>query len=182
MPFDSKADLSANGRKEGIYMIKYKFDTTVQHIKYQVLREVARHAWEDDLLAHLLDIPKDVVPIDEPNSEFDAYKELAVLSERVKLAIGGDGSNPNIIQALDVACNKCPTGGYTVTDFCRGCLAITVMPYVPVTQLPWTNTITHTLTKANALTVVSVQASVLSPRLSIKRDPASSPVKRAPSP
>lgn len=104
-------------------MIKYKFDTTVQHIKYQVLREVARHAWEDDLLAHLLDIPKDVVPIDEPNSEFDAYKELAVLSERVKLAIGGDGSNPNIIQALDVACNKCPTGGYTVTDFCRGCLA-----------------------------------------------------------
>lgn len=100
MPFDSKADLSANGRKEGIYMIKYKFDTTVQHIKYQVLREVARHAWEDDLLAHLLDIPKDVVPIDEPNSEFDAYKELAVLSERVKLASAATAPTRTLFRLL----------------------------------------------------------------------------------
>ncbi len=121
-PLDFKADFTVE-RKVSVIMIKYKFDTTVQHLKYQVLREVARHAWEGDLLAHLMDIPKEIVPIDEPVSEFDAFKELAILSERVKLAIGGDGTNPNVIQALDVACNKCPTGGYTVTEFCRGCLA-----------------------------------------------------------
>ena len=27
-----------------------KFDTKVQHLKYKVLREVARHAWNDTLL------------------------------------------------------------------------------------------------------------------------------------
>lgn len=104
-------------------MTQYKFDTTVQLLKYQVLREVAYHAWEGDLLTHIMDIPKDIIPYDEPTSEFDAYKERAILSERVKLAIGGDDSHPNIVQALDIACNKCPTGGYTITDFCRGCLA-----------------------------------------------------------
>lgn len=70
-------------------MTQYKFDTTVQLLKYQVLREVAYHAWEGDLLTHIMDIPKDIIPYDEPTSEFDAYKERAILSERVKLAIAG---------------------------------------------------------------------------------------------
>ena len=35
-----------------------KFDTKVQHLKYKVLREVAREAWNDTLLDNLLDIPK----------------------------------------------------------------------------------------------------------------------------
>ena len=26
----------------------YKFDTKVQHLKYKVLRTVARHAWDSD--------------------------------------------------------------------------------------------------------------------------------------
>lgn len=104
-------------------MTQYKFDTSVQLLKYQVLQQVAYHAWEGDLLTHLMDIPKAIIPVDAPTSEFDAYKERAILSERVKLAIGGDPSQEHIIQALDIACNKCPSGGYTVTDFCRGCLA-----------------------------------------------------------
>jgi len=35
-----------------------KFDTKVQHLKYKVLREVARLAWEDTLLENVLDIPQ----------------------------------------------------------------------------------------------------------------------------
>ena len=35
-----------------------KFDTKVQHLKYKVLREVARQAWADTLFDNLLDIPK----------------------------------------------------------------------------------------------------------------------------
>ena len=30
-----------------------KFDTKVQHLKYKVLREVARHAWNGNLLEHI---------------------------------------------------------------------------------------------------------------------------------
>ena len=32
-----------------------KFDTKVQHLKYKVLREVARQAWADTLLENLLE-------------------------------------------------------------------------------------------------------------------------------
>ena len=39
-----------------------KFDTKVQHLKYKVLREVARHAWNDTLLENVLEIPKQIVP------------------------------------------------------------------------------------------------------------------------
>ena len=51
------------------------------------------------------------------------YKERAILSERVKLAMGGDKSNPNVIEVIDIACDECPVGGYEVTDACRGCIA-----------------------------------------------------------
>ncbi len=51
------------------------------------------------------------------------YKERAILGERVKLAMGGDKSNPNVIEVIDIACDECPVGGYEVTDACRGCLA-----------------------------------------------------------
>ena len=39
-----------------------KFDTKVQHLKYKVLREVARLAWEDKLLENIMDIPGKLVP------------------------------------------------------------------------------------------------------------------------
>ena len=51
------------------------------------------------------------------------YKERAILSQRVKMAMGGDKSNPNIIEVIDIACDECPAAGYEVTDSCRGCLA-----------------------------------------------------------
>ena len=100
-----------------------KFDTKVQHLKYKVLREVARHAWDDTLLEHVLDIPEIIVPGKEPTMRCCVYKERAILGERVKLAMGGDKSNPNVIEVIDIACDECPVGGYEVTDACRGCLA-----------------------------------------------------------
>ena len=39
-----------------------KFDTKVQYLKYKVLREVAREAWNDTLLENILDIPRKIVP------------------------------------------------------------------------------------------------------------------------
>ncbi|MEA4912330.1 MAG: 4Fe-4S dicluster domain-containing protein [Oscillospiraceae bacterium] len=100
-----------------------KFDTKVQHLKYQVLREVARHAWRDDLLEHITDIPREIIPGKAPSMRCCVYKERAILAERVKLATGGDKGNPNVIEVIDIACDDCPAGGYQVTDACRGCLA-----------------------------------------------------------
>ena len=100
-----------------------KFDTQVQHLKYKVLREVARLAWNDELLEKVLDIPQQIVPGKSPTMRCCVYKERAILSERVKLAMGGDRSNPNVIEVIDIACDECPIGGYVVTDSCRGCLA-----------------------------------------------------------
>ena len=100
-----------------------KFDTKVQHLKYKVLREVARQAFNGTLLENMMDIPKVIVPGKEPTMRCCVYKERAILSERVKLAMGGDKSNPNVIEVIDIACDECPVGGYEVTDACRGCIA-----------------------------------------------------------
>ena len=100
-----------------------KFDTKVQHLKYKVLREVARLAWKDTLLEHVMDIPKTIVPGNESTMRCCVYKERAILGERVKIAMGGDKNNPNVIEVIDIACDECPVGGYEVTNACRGCLA-----------------------------------------------------------
>lgn len=100
-----------------------KFDTKVQYLKYKVLREVARQAWNDTLLENVLEIPKTIVPGKTSTMRCCVYKERAILGERVKLAMGGNTDNPNIIEVIDIACDECPAAGYEVTDSCRGCLA-----------------------------------------------------------
>ena len=100
-----------------------KFDTKVQHLKYKVLREVARLAWEDKLLEHVMDVPAKLAPGKEATMRCCVYKERAILGERVKIAMGGDRENPNVIEVIDIACDECPVGGYEVTNACRGCLA-----------------------------------------------------------
>ena len=100
-----------------------KFDTKVQYLKYKVLREVAKHSWSDTLIENLWDIPKSISPGKEPTMRCCVYKERAILAQRVKMAMGGDKSNPNVIEVIDIACDECPAAGYEVTDSCRGCLA-----------------------------------------------------------
>ncbi len=100
-----------------------KFDTKVQYLKYKVLREVAKQAWNDTLLENVLEIPKMIVPGKTSTMRCCVYKERAILGERVKIAMGGDKENPNIIEVIDIACDECPAAGYEVTDSCRGCLA-----------------------------------------------------------
>lgn len=100
-----------------------KFDTKVQYLKYKVLREVARHEWDGTLTDSLLDIPKTIVPGKVPTMRCCVYKERAILSERVKQAIGGEKDSPHVIEVIDIACDECPAAGYEVTASCRGCLA-----------------------------------------------------------
>lgn len=100
-----------------------KFDTKVQYLKYKVLREVARQAWNGTLYENLFDIPKIIVPGNTPTMRCCVYKERAILSERVKIAMGGDKNDPNVIEVIETACDECPMGGYEITNSCRGCLA-----------------------------------------------------------
>lgn len=101
-----------------------KFDTKVQYIKYKVLKELAREAWNDNLTPQVvLDIPKRIVPGKIPTMRCCVYKERAILAERVKLAMGEEEDNRKVIEVIDIACEECPMGGYEVTNACRGCLA-----------------------------------------------------------
>ena len=87
----------------------------MQLLKYKVLREVARQAWNDTLLQNVLDIPKTIVPGETSTMRCCVYKERAILDERVRIAMGGDKENPNVIEVIDIACGECPAAGYEVT-------------------------------------------------------------------
>ena len=100
-----------------------KFDTKVQELKYKVLKEVAKSYMAGTLEQDIPDIPKRIAPGPKPTMRCCVYKERAIAGERVKLAMGGDPNNPNMLEIIDAACDQCPIGGMEVTDACRGCLA-----------------------------------------------------------
>lgn len=100
-----------------------KFDTKVQELKNRVLTQVAHHAFNDNLYEKLIDIPKEIINTKKPMVRCCIYKEQVIVKERVKLAIGGNKDNPNVVEVINIACDECPVGGYEVTNACRGCLA-----------------------------------------------------------
>lgn len=100
-----------------------KFDTNVQELKFKVLKRVAKSAIAGNLLEDYNDIAKEIVPGPKPTMRCCIYKERAIVLERIKLALGGNKDNPNIVEVLPIACDECPTGGYEVTNRCRGCIA-----------------------------------------------------------
>ena len=100
-----------------------KFETRVKQLKYEVLKEVAEASFDDRLAGTVLDIPKKIIPGNKPTMRCCVYKERAILGERVKLAMGGNPDNPNVIEVISIACDECTKTGYQVTDNCRGCIA-----------------------------------------------------------
>ena len=106
-----------------------KFDTKVQHLKYKVLREVAKEAWNGTLTDNILDIPQRIVPGSTPTMRCCIDKERTILADRIKIAMGGDKNNPNVIEVIENACDRCPTGGYEVTNALLFCLALSVITF-----------------------------------------------------
>lgn len=101
------------------------YETKIQELKVNILAEVARMTWDRtiDNAAHLLDIPEKIIPGPEANLRCCIYKERAIVNSRVKMAMGGDKSNPNVVEVLPIACDECPVTEMTVSASCRGCLA-----------------------------------------------------------
>lgn len=100
-----------------------EFENYVQYIKYSVLKEVAKSKYNNSLDTDILSIPEKIVKGPEAESRCCIYKERAIINERVKLALGGNKDNKNLIEVIDMACDDCPIHRYVVTDACRGCLA-----------------------------------------------------------
>ncbi|MBE6993464.1 MAG: 4Fe-4S dicluster domain-containing protein [Ruminococcaceae bacterium] len=110
-----------------------RFDTDVQELKYKVLKEVARLTLNDALTPeNTLAISETIIPEgSKPTMRCCIYKERAILNQRVRLALGGDPANPNVVEVLPIACDECPVDGITVTQACRGCIAHRCMNACP---------------------------------------------------
>ena len=101
------------------------FETKVQELKYKVLMELAWHTWRgNDAFMVFNEIADEIVTKDEPPlMSCCIYKDRAIVAERIRIALGGNKNNPNVIQVIDIACDECPVAGHVVTDLCRGCVA-----------------------------------------------------------
>lgn len=99
------------------------FETRIQQIKHDVLKEVAGLAFDSCLASQILDIPKKLFPGPKAQLRCCIFKERAIVGERIKLAMGGDSNNSNVIEVLDIACDECPVTEFNVSPACRGCLA-----------------------------------------------------------
>ena len=99
------------------------FETKIQELKTQVLTEVARLTWEDRLQTGILDVPERIIPGPTASLRCCIYKERAIINSRVKMAMGGDKTNPSVVEVLPIACDECPVTEITVSASCRGCLA-----------------------------------------------------------
>ena len=104
--------------------IENRFDTLVQELKWKVLTAIARGYWDGNLSPEEIDaIPYSISPGPKATMRCCIYKEREIVRERIKIALGGDSKNANLLEVIQAACDQCPFGGITVTDLCRGCLA-----------------------------------------------------------
>lgn len=100
-----------------------KFETDVQLVRYEVFKEVSKLAFDGTLEKKYKNIPKTLNPGPKARFRCCVYKEREITKKRVKLAMGGDRNNPNIVEVIGAACDECPINRFTVTEACRGCMA-----------------------------------------------------------
>ncbi len=100
-----------------------RFENQVQKVKYEVLREVARFAYEGTLDKKKEFIPLIIDPGPKPRARCCIYHEREITKERIQLALGGNKEKENVIEVLATACDECPINRYVITETCRGCIA-----------------------------------------------------------
>lgn len=105
---------------------EYKFDTTVQLLKYKVLKSLVKKRYNGGLDESIyVEIPKQISPGPKASMRCCVYKERAILQERIQVALGvGEYKDKkNVLQVIDIACDECPAEGVHITDSCRGCIS-----------------------------------------------------------
>lgn len=114
-----------------------KFESNVQFIKYQVLKDVTKLAMKGTLGKKHKELIDNIIEDHKVVTRCCIYKEKEVVKERIKLAMGGDKKNKNIIEVLPAACDACPVNRFTVTEACRGCLAHKCYESCPVNAISY---------------------------------------------
>lgn len=122
-------------------------DTNVKRIRRKVFKEIAKAGFQssdETLVADIEAIPYKIVK-ERATYRESIYRERAVASERVRLAMGMslrpentavhitsglEASNidekyyePPLMQVIPSACDACETKMYEVSNMCRGCVA-----------------------------------------------------------
>lgn len=120
--------------------------TPSRKLRKRLFTEVAKVAYHSENINDDIEaIPYKITPGDVPLYRESIYRERAICSERVRLAMGlslrpdnepvhitsgMDASNvaqkyyePPLMQVIPSACEMCEDNVYEVTDQCRGCLA-----------------------------------------------------------
>ncbi|MDY3249654.1 MAG: 4Fe-4S dicluster domain-containing protein [Candidatus Choladocola sp.] len=98
----------------------------INDVKQEVLRHVAKLAFEGTLEEKRDNIPYEMLPGPKATFRCCVYREREIIRQRVRLAEGkypaAGLDNHNIVQVLDSACAECPIQRYVVTDNCQKCL------------------------------------------------------------
>lgn len=100
-------------------------DENVIKIKHDVLYEVAKLAYADELEEKRDGIAEALIPGPTPQFRCCIYKEREIIRQRVRLAEGkapGMNDDGNIVQVISSACEDCPISSYVVTDNCQNCI------------------------------------------------------------
>ncbi len=129
-------------------------ETSVIKLRRKIFVEVARVAYDSENINNDIEaIPYKITPTEQPQYRESIYRERAIASERVRLAMGMslrpqdrpvhitsglDASNisdkyyePPLMQVIPSACDKCEDNVYEVSDQCRGCVARSCMTVCP---------------------------------------------------
>lgn len=104
----------------------FREDSTIGNVKHEVLKAVAKLAFEGKLNENIDKIPYDLIPGPQANFRCCIYREREIIRQRVRLAQGkapsADKDNKNIVQVIPAACEGCPITRYIVTDNCQKCM------------------------------------------------------------
>lgn len=120
-------------------------DTPIRKLRKQVFTEIARLAYSRADIKTIEEIPFIITPGDEPKYRESIYRERAIASERLRLAMGmslrpedkpvhitqgieesdiaAKYYEPPLMQVIPSACNACAHNVYEVTDQCQNCVA-----------------------------------------------------------
>jgi ferredoxin hydrogenase large subunit len=101
-------------------------NTNIDTIKQEVLYEVAKLAFHDELDSKKDSLPFHLIPGPQANFRCCIYKEREIIRQRIRLAEGKSASanmdSKNIVQVINSACEGCPITRFVVTDNCQKCV------------------------------------------------------------
>lgn len=127
--------------------------SAVDNIRRSVFTEVAKLAYETEDYNKVDEIPYQIIPGEEAKYRKDIFLERAVVSARLRLALGmnmtpGGPTKPisysikeaatdkkyfenPLVNVIKFACNACPEKQIRITDSCQGCLSHPCMAVCP---------------------------------------------------